>query len=601
MPKTKQTFFQRLRSFFGVSVRTKDGEKVIEPGTTNPPTKKDKDFKNRPIGMPDELKAIYDAWIGDVFDNSDSFKDRIERYEDLEFAYYNNAIFSTAVDLYADETTQMDSQSNIIQVYAKNSKVEKYITEFFERIGLDDNLMKAIAFDVSLYGDAFLVHSFSKEEGITEVVPVGVKAVTDRFEFNAINYQEKVAQKHANSYQVFFKQSSNYEKLAQVLDAKDNTIDFSSAYKSYLFGYEVSNMMIPPWGVTHCRRLSTNSEFHPFGRPIMINAIAPFKQLQASKNLMALLRGYKFPIRKFEVKNPDGNNPAQAWETLENVRSDFYNQGEFTSTRDTFATQTDIWTVENLFDVNQIENRLDLKDIADVELLQDNLVIATRIPKGYLITDRGGFGQSGQSLMQQSKIFGRGVYTIQTAILEALTDLVRLQFVISGDYDYDEEFELGLAFPLKEDSGDQIKIQNDTLRLAKDILDNLGTAIGLDRGESLPIDIVRQVFSKYSFLDAEEIEEWIETYIDATEHPKDESTKLKVRNKINERLFEDTVRSAYFQAKKKNNLDEGVMNQKHYYNSSFMTRKKADYFESVKKDLQIRARNGKLEEGQEEN
>lgn len=592
-----------LQNIFGIYAKKSGDSVTIAPGTSSEKDKDSKDpFSGRPkrVSMPEEMERLYGNWINGHFDTQESFKNRMGRYEDLEYMYYNNGIASTAIDLYADETTQNDADSDIINVYAKSRKVEKYIKDFFERIGLDENLLKSIAFDVSLYGDAFLVHSYDADKGITEVVPVDAKSVKDRLEFNAI----QVKQAEADQMQMLNTMTSRYDKMQDLYDVLTNPTDnfnFSQKYKSFLFGYDVNGEMLPPWGVSHFRRFSTNTEFFPFGRPIMINAISPYRQLQAAKNLMALLRTQKFPIRIFEVAAEKNMSPTKLWETMEDVRSEYYNQGQESATKDAFAGNTEVWTVENLFKLNVEENRVNLNDIADIELLQDNLIIATRIPKGYLISDRGSFGQSGQSLLQQSKIFGRGVYSIQSAILETLIDLVRLQFILTDEFEYDEEFEITMNFPVVEQSQDQLRMKNDTMRLAKDILDNLGTAIGLGRDEALPPEVVKQVYSHYSFLDAEDIENWVDSTLASLEHPEESAKGKEKLQRIYEkadRITEDTLRMAYFDAKKNRRMNEGVQHSRHFYTSCSLPKSKKEYYDLVKSTLK-EEKNKKLDENEQ--
>ena len=62
-----------------------------------------------------------------------------------------------------------------------------------------------------------------------------------------------------------------------------------------------------------------------------------------------------------------------------------------------------------------------------------------------------------------------------------------------------EEFELALPFPVIEESQDRVRMKNDTLRLANDIITNLQNALGLDRGESIPSEVVKDIFGKISF------------------------------------------------------------------------------------------------------
>jgi len=202
--------------------------------------------------------------------------------------------------------------------------------------------------------------------------------------------------------------------------------------------------------------------------------------------------------------------------------------------------------------------------------------MGTAVPKGYLIVDKSSFGTSGQSLLRQHKPFARKVYQIQTSILEQLTQLVRLQFAITGDFDYDTDFEISMHFPMVEESKDRVQTKNDSLRLAKDVADNLGQALGLERGEALPPDVVKQIFSKLSFLSDEDVDEWVGSTMDAKNQEESVNSSSSNQRKIVEQLskyneaeFRGLVDEAYYQARK--GLREGVLANSHYYTSQNMS------------------------------
>ena len=63
---------------------------------------------------------------------------------------------------------------------------------------------------------------------------------------------------------------------------------------------------------------------------------------------------------------------------------------------------------------------MSVDEIHDVELLRDDLIMGTGIPKGYLLPDQGKlWGVSGQVFVATvQNHLGRKVFTIQSAILE---------------------------------------------------------------------------------------------------------------------------------------------------------------------------------------
>ena len=101
-----------------------------------------------------------------------------------------------------------------------------------------------------------------------------------------------------------------------------------------------------------------------------------------------------------------------------------------------------IWVPKDVVEYDQMQNKMVLGDIADIEMLRDDEIIATAIPRGYLINEGTGWGASGQALLQQYKPFARAVLQVQTAIIRELIQMVKIQLIVSEEFDEDEEFEI---------------------------------------------------------------------------------------------------------------------------------------------------------------
>jgi len=572
----------RLKKIFNISDKkiNNQDDKVLFPG------KKDKEKDQlRPIKASDELMELYNFWLKDAFEDSDSLQNRQERYSALSYAYYNNSIFSKAVNLYADEAIQSDADNGIISVSAKNRKVEKYIKEFITKLNLDSvTKLQDVAFNLTLYGDSFWVISIDYDrKTIDDVVPINVSEVKHRIEFNAADVNNRLSQ--VKKYNSYIQKDSRLQILYKMMTGAAEKKDYSSFFKSYLFGFSMGEKVtLPPWNVLHFRIFTTINEFAPYGRPIMINSLAPFRQLQAGKNLMALARAYSFPIRKYEVEVNENMDQSDIWEAVNEAREEFHNIASVQqSGKEQFSAGSEIWVPSGLISVESIESRMNLDDIADIEMLRDDLIMGTDIPKGYLIVDRGSFGTSGQALLKQHKPFARAIYKIQSSILSELTQLIRLQFAISGDFDYDEPFEITLPFPEIEESSDRIRIKNDLLRLAKDVVDNIKDVVGLDRDQAMPPEVIKDVFSQISFINDDDIKDWVDQTVETKNAAGDDEgdefdgmfgstyilPKNKLKEKLHNRLSSKIINECYYEAKHNGstNLLEHSTNGKHFYSS----------------------------------
>jgi len=417
---------------------------------------------------------------------------------------------------------------------------------------------------LALYGDHFWVTTSNLTKGITEIVPIDVKSLTNRLEFNAIEVS-KLMRKNKKIYTQLISRQKQLQKLADVL--KNGSNDTSSYFRKYLFGFQIEKgIFLPPWNVVHFRRFSTHSEFYPFGRPLLINCISPFRQLQTSKTIVAMARVAKFPKELFEVEVNENMTEVEKWNAVNEARQEWLNLGTEQTGKEDFGVGGKIWTPKGLIDYSLIENRMSVDDISDLEMLRDDMILGTRVPKGYLIVDRASFGTSGQALLQQFKPFGRAVFGIQTCILEELTQLVRLHFIMTNTF-VDEPFELSMTFPVIEESSDRLRIKSDTIRLANDIITNIQSALGLGRGEALPPNVVKDIFSKLSFLNSEDINKWI----DEIKPPEISENQKKYIQEKAKRINLTMIMEAYFLSKELQKFEEGIINNRHFYSSSKIT------------------------------
>jgi len=550
------------------------------------------------------IETLWKHYIQSTSDSNETLKNRFERYDDLEYMLYNDTIISMSADLYADEGSQCDSQSKIIDAASKKKEVAKEIFSLLERWGVDQTYVRETLWNMAFFGDSFDINIITKD-GVEELASQSVRTIVDRIEFKASDVATKL--RGAKS-KAFINRDPRLKGLLDELENADSD-SYAAYFRNYLFGFQLEgDLFLPPWAVNHYRLNAKKSEFWPFGRSMFIYSIGPFRQLKTSKNLMALTRALSFPKEVYSVSTSESMSEAEKWDAVNEARTEFHNVGIQSKQQDDFSVGSEVWVPDGLLSHNQIKSDLRMDDIADVELLRDDMIMGTRIPKGYLVVDKASFGTSGQSLLQQHKPFGRAVYSLQSAFLEQLTYLIKLHFLITGQFDKEmTEFELTMNFPVLEESQDKLRMKNDTLRLAKDVLDNIGQAVGLDRDEALPMDVVKDVFSNLSFLDPEDVDKYIKS-IEKSRKDKEgepggdemggglfssvQDCPAPLREKIETRLCEEVILDSYFESKKKLGLQEGTMNGRHYFTSLKTLPEHAQVFSMLRTETE-----NKLEEG----
>lgn len=557
-----ESLTKRLQRFFGYETKA-------DLDSANKTAVKPVDRKSgRPVDLPSSTKKIWDWYVKETNDKLETLKNKEDRYKDIDFMIYNEPLASFSVDLYADEIAQADDQFNLITVKAKDPKVETKIRQLFDQWEVDQEYIREVGYNLVAYGDSFDVNEVDEKKGIISSTPVSVYDVTDRLEFKL----SETKKAYENNQRYSYLKLSSIDKFLKEIEKEEKTFDFSKSYLSYLFGFVIgSDSFVYPWQVSHYRLETRRSEFFPFGRSLLINLIGPYRQLKTSMNLMALTRALKFPKEVYEVQTSDEMTATDKWAAVEEAKSELQNLGKLNRAKDEFSIGDELWIPEGLLKHDIITNDLRIEDIADIELLRENFIMGTKIPKGYLIADRsGGWGTSGQSLLQQSKPFGRAVYSVQSAILKELAHKIRMHFLMTGEFEKEfTEFQLSLNFPVIEEAADRQRMKQDSLRMANDIIDNIKTALGL-RDATVPPEVVKDIFSKFSFLDPEILNDLVDTLAKQIDKPDDQSTENESGRFFEsyKRLDESVLSTAYFESLRKFDIKECHINGRHYLTSS---------------------------------
>lgn len=573
-----QGLVKRLQNFFGWnSQATKSSPmKSIDPVQQGV-----EETKRRVVtkDFPPRIKELWDWYLNETADTSQTMSDRNSRYKDIDYMIYNDSIISMALNLYADEISQPDDSMEIIKVTAPDSAVAKEIRKLLEKWEINQKYIREVSYNLCAYGDSFDIVDIDPKEGVKSLTPIDVYDVTDRLEFKASEIKKR------RDYTRWYNICRDETVRQYISDFNDEIKDSPSvAFDSYLFGFIIcEEYYLAPWQVLHYRLESRRSEFWPWGRPLFINLVGPWRQLKTSMNLLALARTMKFPKDIFSVDTSEEMTAMEKWDAVNTAREEYSNMGRRNKAKEEFALADEIWVPKDLIDFQTHQTDISLDDIADVELLRDNIMMGTAIPKGYLITDEGGWGTSSQSLLQQSKPFGRAVYRIQSEELERISSLIRLHFLITEQFNKEfTEFQLSMNFPIVEEASDRLQLKSDTLDLANSVINNLKDAMGYT-AEKVPISLIKKVFAKYSFLSPEEIDKYISELEKEQKKADAEGETFDANDvmsnggfqgdrevdfgesirKFESRLSEDVVRTAYFESLKDLGISESTINYRH--------------------------------------
>jgi hypothetical protein len=612
--RNPNNFFRNLQNFYGIKVINDPVNKDAQIAAPVDPLN-----GNRLMKFPDHIQKIWNFWGKECYDTGLTLQDRFNRYDDLDYMYFNMTIISRAANMYGDEATQDDSQFNVIHCESKDKTFPEYFYDLLNKWGLGHEQLNNLCRNIALYGDAYTINVVDETEGVQEVKPVDVRTIKERIEFTPDKAETQMS---TNRGLTQFTPVSNFVHLQRLASVIQNKDEISKYYRTYLFGYHLgTNQYLAPWNVSHFRLYDSKTEFYPYGRSLFINCIAPFRQLKAATTIYEIGKAVNIPIKHFEVETTKEMTTIDKWRSVNNAREEYENLNLTQSNKEDYGVGSSIWTPKDTLSMKMESPNINLSDIADLEFYVRNIATGVDIPSSILMTDDKGWGTSGTSLMQQYKPFARAVKKVQSPVLHEITQLVKIHLIITGDYPEDLDFTLSMNFPALEETVERTNQRNNSLNLAGNIITALKNHLGALPGEELPMDVVKDILSQYSFLKSEDLDTWLKKF--SKEHAaKEKELQQKNQNNFNNnqnnnnnsdeqldmedmvstnnsnknlkqkkeerqrkfrsRLTEEVLHEIYYKSFRKLNLKEGVINNRSFVNSSYKDPQKQFILETIK-------------------
>lgn len=576
-------FFDTIKDYFNIGLKksaNKPSDKIFP--TTVDPKSVDKSIKKGEIPsrvrevFPSNVQILFDWWMGATHYNMESWKSFVALLKDCDTMFLNSGIMSRAAEITADETVQVDTGVQSIIVEAKR-KQKKFILEFFDKINLY-SLIRPIALSIIKYGNAGMVLSYDSS-GINEVLLSSVFDLKERLEFSPAEVQKQMMNK--NSFVYDYK--NKIQRIDQLIDMITNKDNVASYFKKYLFGFVVGDYTLPPWRFLHFRNFLTESPFNPFGTPMFIYSIAPYYQLDAGMTMQVAARGASFPKDVYKITMSPSMPPSEKLSAALEFARELQNSGINAVVKEKDGVGEVIITIADLYEYEQQSADIDLGKMGDLEMLKDDLILSTLLPRYMLDPNDGGFGDSGVALVEKWKPFGRTVYRLQSSILEQINQLVKIQMIYSKEFSLDEiDFVLKMPYPESQTNDDLIRSQNDLLELSNNVIDALKDKF-MD-GEDIPSEIKTDIYKKFLPYDDKLIDTWVKEIEKAKNAEVDDNGDeldkraekikkdklnekwLKIEHRIGRKKLRESIDDTIFDVKQ-SYLREGSMRGYHYYSS----------------------------------
>jgi hypothetical protein len=362
---------------------------------------------------------------------------RRELFRDYD-AMDNDPIISSALDIYADESTTKNEFGDVLQIRSSNENVREILHNlFYDIINIEFNLWPWTR-NMVKYGDFFLGLEIAEGKGVINVIP------------QSVYYSERIEGGDPNN--------ANAIKF-KVEQDRTGKIDWEN--------YEMAHF-----------RLLSDTNFLPYGKSMIESGRRIWKQLTLMEDAMLIHRIMRAPEKRV-FKIDIGNIPPQE---VDNYMQKIVNKmkkvpfvnkdtGDYNLKYNMQNLTEDFYLpVRGGDSGTSIENLTGLEYAAteDIEFLQKKLFAALKVPKAYLSYDENINGKA--TLAAEDVRFARTIERIQRTIVSELTKIAIVHLAAQGIDDAEMvNFDLSLTNASTIYEQEKVNLWSEKVRLATDM------------------------------------------------------------------------------------------------------------------------------------
>jgi hypothetical protein len=438
------SLFARLRRLFStnVIVRNVGGQKLKVADTSRTQSI----YKNNLV---DRYQKIFTgAGLSGYSDALLSKSVRLNLFKDYE-AMDTDAIISSALDIYSDESTMKSEYGEVLQINSDNNQIKEILHNlFYDILNIEFNLWPWIR-NMCKYGDFFLKLEIDEKYGITNVVPLSVYDVARIEGLDPENPE----------YVKFLIESATSEHRFK---------SEKSSTKVELENYEVAHF-----------RLLSDSNYLPYGKSQVEGARKIYKQLTLMEDAMLIHRIMRAPEKRIFKLDIGNIPPAEVDNYMQQVINKMKkapvvdeNTGDYNLKYNMQNITEDFFLpVRGGDSGTNIESLpgLTYEATEDIEYLKNKMLSALRIPKAFL-----GFEEnvgSKATLAAEDVRFARTIERIQRIAVSELTKIAIVHLYAQGYQDSDLiNFNLGLTNPSTIYEQEKIELWDSKTRLASSMM-----------------------------------------------------------------------------------------------------------------------------------
>lgn len=362
---------------------------------------------------------------------------RLELFSDYEIMD-TDPIISSALDIYADESTTRSEFGEILQIKSKDSNVKKILDNlFYDILNVEFNLWGWTR-NMCKYGDFYLHLEIEPEYGVLNVKPVST------YEMIRIEDMDP-----ANPNLVVFKQEGSIK----------------AQYENY--------------EIAHFRMLG-DTNYLPYGKSMIEPARRTWKQLQLMEDAMLIHRIMRAPEKRMFYIDIGNIPPNEVDNFMQKVMTKMKKVPFVDEKTGDYNLKFNLQNMTEDFFMpvrggdsgTRIENlgAMTYDGTDDIEYVKNKMMSALKVPKAFLGYDESITGKA--TLAAEDIRFARTVERLQRIMISELTKIAVVHLYSQGYTDAKlVDFSLQLTNPSTIFEEERVRILSEKLNTARDMID----------------------------------------------------------------------------------------------------------------------------------